>query len=161
VPVDHLARDADGSLHGVLPDEAATLALGQRLAACLQPGLKIYLHGDLGAGKTTLVRGLLRGLGYAGRVKSPTFTLVETYNLSSLYLYHFDFYRLRDPGEWRDAGFREAFGGDAICLVEWPERAALPAPDLCIHLAHAGEGRRVRLAGHGARATGCLEHLIR
>jgi tRNA threonylcarbamoyladenosine biosynthesis protein TsaE len=159
VTAEAYSRDADGSLTALLPDEAATLALGQHLAACLQPGFRIYLAGDLGAGKTTLVRGLLRGLGYAGRVKSPTFTLVETYNLSSLYLYHFDFYRLRDPDEWRDAGFREAFGGDAVCVVEWPERAALPDPDLGIHLEHAGDRRRVRLVGHSARASRCLERL--
>jgi tRNA threonylcarbamoyladenosine biosynthesis protein TsaE len=159
VTADALSRDAHGSLNGLLADETATLALGQRLAACLQPGFRIYLHGDLGAGKTTLVRGLLRGLGYAGRVKSPTFTLVETYNVSSLYLYHFDFYRLRDPDEWRDAGFREAFGGDAVCVVEWPERASLPAPDLAIHLEHAGDQRRVRLVGHSACAGRCLDHL--
>jgi len=160
VRIDHLARDADGSLHGVLPDEAATLALGQRLAACLQPGFKIYLHGDLGAGKTTLVRGLLRGLGYAGRVKSPTFTLVETYNLSSLYLYHFDFYRMRSSEEWRDAGFREAFAGDSVCLVEWPEKAAgLPAPDLSVRLEHADAGRLAQLAAHSPRGRSCLQSL--
>lgn len=156
-----LARDADGALRGTLRDAAATLDLGQRVAACLEPGVRIYLHGDLGAGKTTLVRGLLRGLGYAGRVKSPTFTLVETYLVSSLYLYHFDFYRLQGPEEWRDAGFREAFGGDGVCIVEWPEKAAdtLPAPDLTLHLAHAGAGRSVRIRAHSAWGTRCLAQL--
>jgi tRNA threonylcarbamoyladenosine biosynthesis protein TsaE len=154
-----LRREADGSLAGHLQDEAATLALGARMAACVQPGVRIYLQGDLGTGKTTLARGLLHALGYAGRVKSPTFTLVETYNLSSLYLYHFDLYRLQDRDEWRDAGFREAFEADAVCLVEWPEKATLPAPDLSVHLEHAGAGRCVRLSPHTARGNRCLDRL--
>jgi tRNA threonylcarbamoyladenosine biosynthesis protein TsaE len=154
-----LRRDADGSLAGHLQDEAATLELGARIAACMQPGVRIYLQGDLGTGKTTLARGLLRALGYAGRVKSPTFTLVETYNLSSLYLYHFDFYRVKDPDEWRDAGLREAFEADAACLVEWPEKASLPAPDLSVHLAHAGAGRSVRLSAGTPRGSRCLDQL--
>jgi tRNA threonylcarbamoyladenosine biosynthesis protein TsaE len=86
-----------------LPTEADTLALGRALAPCLVPGLTIYLIGELGAGKTTLARGLLRGLGYAGKVKSPTFTLVEVYEVSRLYLYHFDFYRFSDPGVFQPA----------------------------------------------------------
>ena len=155
-----LLAQADGSVAGLLDDAGATLALGERIAGCLTAGMRIYLQGDLGVGKTTLVRGILRRLGYAGRVKSPTFTLVETYNLSSLYLYHFDFYRLRNPEEWREAGFREAFGGEGVCLVEWPEKAAaLPAPDLGICLAHAAAGRRVNLAAHTARGHACLQHL--
>jgi tRNA threonylcarbamoyladenosine biosynthesis protein TsaE len=155
-----LQRDADGALCGTLADEAATLALGARLAQCLTPGLRIYLHGHLGSGKTTLVRGLLRALGHAGRVRSPTFTLVETYNVSNLYLYHFDFYRMKGADEWRDAGFREAFAADAVCLVEWPEKAAaLPAPDLEVQLRHAANGRCVRLTAHGARGLRCLETL--
>jgi tRNA threonylcarbamoyladenosine biosynthesis protein TsaE len=154
-----LRRDPDGSLAGHLQDEAATLALGARMAACVQPGVRIYLQGDLGTGKTTLARGLLHALGYAGRVKSPTFTLVETYNLSSLYLYHFDFYRLKDPDEWRGAGFREAFEADAACLVEWPEKASLPAPDLSVHLGHAGSGRSVRLLAGTPRGSRCLDRL--
>jgi tRNA threonylcarbamoyladenosine biosynthesis protein TsaE len=155
-----LARQADGSLAGSLDDEAATLALGVRLAACLRPGMRLYLHGDLGAGKTTLVRGLLRALGYSGRVKSPTFTLVETYTISSLYLYHFDFYRMKGSDEWRDAGFREAFAGDAVCVVEWPEKAgALPPPDLHVHIGHAGTGRSVRLSANSAAGAGCLDAL--
>jgi tRNA threonylcarbamoyladenosine biosynthesis protein TsaE len=128
----------------------------------LRDGLKIYLSGELGAGKTTLVRGLLRALGYRGRVKSPTFTLVELYHLSRLDLYHFDFYRFEDPREWIDAGFREAFGGNAVCLVEWPEKAAgeLPPADLRIRLEHADAGRHVRLAADTDEGTQCLEQLI-
>ncbi len=107
----------------------------------------MHLRGDLGAGKTTVVRGLLRGLGYAGRVKSPTYTLLEPYELSRLHLYHFDFYRLEDPNEWLKSGFREYFNEASACVVEWPERAGLllPRPDLDLHLEFAGSGRRAAL----------------
>ena len=157
-----LSRTAGGSLAAQLDDEAATLALGALLASALRGGLTIYLSGELGAGKTTLVRGLLRGLGYQGRVKSPTFTLLELYNVSRLYLYHFDFYRFEDPREWIDAGLREAFGAGAVCLVEWPEKAAgqLPAADLRIRLEHADRGRRVRLTADTDEGRQCLEQLI-
>lgn len=146
----------------VLADEAATLALGGALAHGLQPALRIYLTGDLGAGKTTLVRGLLRALGYRGRVKSPTFTLVESYNVSSLYLYHFDFYRFANTDNWRDAGFVDEFGGPGVCLVEWPQRAgsALPAPDLTIDLQHAAQGgRHARLRAFSEQGRQCLQAL--
>jgi tRNA threonylcarbamoyladenosine biosynthesis protein TsaE len=130
-----------------LPDENATLALGAALAARLEPGMLVALRGELGAGKTTLVRGLLRALGYAGRVKSPTYTLVEVYELSRLSLYHFDFYRFHDPSEWIDAGFRDMFNGQNICLFEWPERAQgqLPAADLDIALEVTEPGRTATL----------------
>ena len=119
-----------------LADETATMALGAALAAVLRPGVCIYLSGDLGAGKTTLIRGLLRALGVQGRVKSPTYTLVELYVISTLNLYHFDFYRFHDPEEWNEAGFRDLFNGTNICLVEWPEKAGslLPPPDLRVSL---------------------------
>jgi tRNA threonylcarbamoyladenosine biosynthesis protein TsaE len=97
-------RDDSVSLKRHLDDEAATLALGAQLARELQPGMTLYLEGDLGAGKTTLVRGMLRALGYAGRVKSPTYTLTEIYSLPAFDLYHFDLYRMHDPREWLDAG---------------------------------------------------------
>lgn len=145
-----------------LADEAATLALGARLAQAIVPGLSLYLHGDLGSGKTTLVRGLLRGLGYAGRVKSPTYTLVELYTVSRLNLYHFDFYRFRDPKEWRDAGFSEYFNGTAVCLVEWPEKAAglLPAADLDIALGFAGDGRDLSIRAGTESGNACLNRLM-
>jgi tRNA threonylcarbamoyladenosine biosynthesis protein TsaE len=132
-----------------LPDAAATEALGAALAAGLLPGRVMHLRGDLGAGKTTLVRGLLRGLGYAGRVKSPTYTLVEPYALSRLHFYHFDLYRLKNQNEWRDSGFQEYFNAEAACAVEWPERAGalLPPPDLEVRLEFAGASRRATLSG--------------
>lgn len=129
------------SLH--LASEDATLRLGRQLAAHLRPGLTIFLQGDLGAGKTTLVRGVLRGLGFEGPVKSPTYTLVESYSISSLYLYHFDLYRFKHEQEWLDAGFNELSNEQNICMVEWPERAEslLPKSDVTIKLAVEGEGR--------------------
>src|SRR5438093_1513524 len=131
-----------------LPDAAATAALGEALAAGAAPGLILHLRGDLGSGKTTVVRGLLGALGHPGRVKSPTYTLVEPYSVSRLHFYHFDFYRTKDRTEWLTSGFREYFNGDSACAVEWPERAAglLPPPDLDLRLAFEGAGRRATLA---------------
>lgn len=133
-----------------MPDEAATLALGAALAAGARPGRVLHLRGDLGAGKTTLARGLLRGLGYAGRVKSPTYTLVEPYTVSRLNFYHFDFYRFKDRSEWLDSGFREYFGPESLCVVEWPERVGdlLPPPDVGVELQVSGESRRAALTAH-------------
>lgn len=144
-----------------LPDEAATRALAGRLAPRVSAGLIAYLCGELGAGKTSFVRGLLLALGHTGKVKSPTYTLVELYNLSRLCFYHFDFYRFADSGEWIDAGFRDYFGRDCACFVEWPERAGvwLPAPDLEIHLMHAGQGRQVELVARSERGSACLAGL--
>ena len=144
-----------------MPDEAATLALGARLAALLRPGMTAYLSGDLGAGKTTLVRGLLRSLGYAGRVKSPTYTLVELYEIPRLNLYHFDLYRFADPEEWAETGFREYFNADSVCLVEWPEKAQglLPEPDLVMRLAVQGDGRLIEMTGYTEAGRRCVEAL--
>ena len=140
-------------------DEAATAHLGQQLAATLAPGLRIYLRGGLGAGKTTLARALLRALGFQGPVKSPSYALVELYTVSSLNLYHFDFFRFRDPNEWSDAGLREYFSGDAVCLVEWPEKAgdSLPQADIEILLSAADSGRDALLTAHTEAGEKCLE----
>ncbi len=123
--------------------------------------MALHLSGNLGAGKTTLVRGLLRGLGFEGRVKSPTFTLVEPYAVSSLYLYHFDFYRFIRPNELLDSGFREYFNDASVCLVEWPEKAGenLPAPDIKIDLTVEGDGRNATISAHTEVGNDCLTHL--
>jgi len=149
-------------LHLHLPDERATRLLGEQLAAALQPGVSVHLSGDLGSGKTTLARGILNGLGFTGRVKSPTYTLLEPYTDSRLTLYHFDFFRFRNPEEWREAGFRECFNERAISVVEWPEKAAglLPPPDLRVCLAMAPtEGREATLEAHTEAGRWCLSDL--
>jgi tRNA threonylcarbamoyladenosine biosynthesis protein TsaE len=141
-----------------LPDEGATLALGAALAHVMEPGLVIYLRGDLGAGKTTVVRGLVRALGWQGPVRSPTYTLVEVYAVSRLDLHHFDFYRFHDPREWIDAGFRESFNGRTSSLIEWPERAGgmLPPADVEIALELHGEGRSAELTSSSIRGQKLL-----
>jgi len=122
---------------GLWRDEADTAAFARALAAC--PALRnafIELRGDLGAGKTTLVRHLLRALGVAGRIKSPTYAVVEPYELPDLAIWHFDFYRFSDPREWVDAGFRDTFASPGLKLAEWPDKAAacLPVADLVIDI---------------------------
>jgi tRNA threonylcarbamoyladenosine biosynthesis protein TsaE len=129
-----------------LADEAATESLGAELAARVPVGV-VWLEGDLGAGKTTLVRGWLRALGHAGAVKSPTYTIVEPYQFGDTPVYHFDLYRLSDAEELEMIGGRDYFDPDALCLVEWPQRggAALPSPTLVVTLQPADGGRRVTL----------------
>ncbi|HLO63525.1 MAG TPA: tRNA (adenosine(37)-N6)-threonylcarbamoyltransferase complex ATPase subunit type 1 TsaE [Azonexus sp.] len=146
-----------------LPDEPATQRLGENLAPGLQPGMVIFLEGDLGAGKTTLSRALIRALGHAGPVKSPTYSLVEVYVISSLYLYHFDFYRFESPEEFLDAGFDEYFNDASVCLVEWPDRAqgCLPPADLRLRLYHAGVGRVLEAVADTPKGQACLSVLNR
>ncbi|RFU46408.1 tRNA (adenosine(37)-N6)-threonylcarbamoyltransferase complex ATPase subunit type 1 TsaE [Paraburkholderia sp. DHOC27] len=163
--------------HFTLADEAATSAFGVRFAKAIeslrhvqQPvsghafhGLQVQLTGDLGAGKTTLVRATLRGLGHTGRVRSPTYTLVEPYTVAvpdgELALYHFDLYRFTDPAEWADAGFREYFDSGAVCLVEWPQRAGglLGVPDLVFSLDVDGDGRVLIARAYSDSGKACLE----
>lgn len=154
-----------------LPDEAATARLGRalatglsaQLAAIAREGFNFRLHGDLGAGKTALIRALLRTLGVSGPIKSPTFALVEAYKVSSLDFYHFDFYRFADPTEFASAGFRENFGPGHITAAEWPARAGprLPAADLDIELDVAGDGRCARLHARTPTGQACLSEALK
>jgi len=142
-----------------LKDESETLRLAEKMSIFLRPNMNIYLKGELGAGKTTFVRGLLRGLGYQDKVKSPTYTLVEPYDLERFTIYHFDLYRFKDEHEWDDAGFREYFNNQSVCLVEWPEKAGhiLPQPDISIDLSHQSFGRHIHLVSFTSIGTECLK----
>ncbi|MFZ4791959.1 MAG: tRNA (adenosine(37)-N6)-threonylcarbamoyltransferase complex ATPase subunit type 1 TsaE [Candidatus Competibacteraceae bacterium] len=135
-----------------LDSAAATEAMGAWLAKSLPSGCVIYLCGELGAGKTTLVRGLLHTRGHCGSVKSPTYTLVEPYQVADQRLFHWDLYRLADPEELEFLGLREQLDGEAILLIEWPERGSgeLPAADLTITLDYADDGRNCALEAHSA-----------
>jgi tRNA threonylcarbamoyladenosine biosynthesis protein TsaE len=129
-----------------LKGEAETEQLGRDLAkqiALSRQGLTVFLEGDLGMGKTTFSRGVMRGLGHQGAVKSPTYTLVEPYEHLQPPAYHFDLYRVRDPEELEYMGIRDYFSGQCLCLIEWPERGQglLPEPDIKVHLECEGEGR--------------------
>ena len=140
--------------HLLWPDEDATRAFAQQLAA--QAAIRhafIELHGDLGAGKTTLVRHLLQALGVQGRIKSPTYAVVEPHEANGLAIWHFDFYRFTDPREWEDAGFRDLFASPGLKLAEWPQQAGrlLPRADLVIRIAVDEDGvRRASLAAQTA-----------
>jgi tRNA threonylcarbamoyladenosine biosynthesis protein TsaE len=142
-----------------LENESVTLTFGAEIATILRPGLLIFLKGDLGAGKTTLARGILRGLGHEGKVKSPTYNLIEIYKISRLYFYHFDFYRFTDPIEWEEAGFREYFNENSICLVEWPEKAEklLPIADIWISFTIIGTGRNIEIQAGTEVGRQCLK----
>lgn len=144
-----------------LADEIEMQAFGETLARVCSDTLVIYLHGPLGAGKTTLVRGLLRGLGYTGSVKSPTYTLVETYDYASGAVFHFDFYRLSDPLELEYMGIQDYFKPHAICLIEWPDKGSglLPAPDVDCYIDYQAEGRKLLLQARSRYGKQMLERL--
>ena len=154
------ATAAVAASHSLLwNSEADTQAFAALLAGALQAvggDALIALHGDLGAGKTTLVRHLLRALGVTGRVKSPTYAVVESYALPAFAVWHLDFYRFHDPQEFEDAGLRDIFASPGLKLVEWPDKAAghLPAADLDLYLGSAGDTcRTVELRGHSVRGA--------
>ncbi|WP_441003852.1 tRNA (adenosine(37)-N6)-threonylcarbamoyltransferase complex ATPase subunit type 1 TsaE [Pseudocolwellia agarivorans] len=134
-----------------LVDSEATIAMGNTLAQLikneLKKGLIVYLHGELGAGKTTLTRGFVQGMGHKGNVKSPTYTLVEPYELNAWNVYHFDLYRLADPEELEYMGIRDYFGENSCCFIEWPEKGEglLPKPDLILTIEYVGSQRQVTL----------------
>lgn len=147
-----------------LEGEQETEQLGRELARRVSEsgqGLVVYLDGDLGMGKTTLSRGVMRGLGHEGAVKSPTYTLVEPYEDLRPLAYHFDLYRLGDPEELEYMGIRDYFAGDNLCLVEWPERGkgVLPEPDLEVHLETRGEGRSVVMRARSERGADIINGL--
>ncbi|PXV58522.1 tRNA threonylcarbamoyladenosine biosynthesis protein TsaE [Dyella jiangningensis] len=144
-----------------LPDEAATAALATRMAGALQGGLVVYLHGDLGAGKTSFARALLGALGVGERIKSPTYSLVESYRANGRPAWHLDLYRIADPGELEWLGLDALSDPAALVLVEWPERGAgaLPAPDLIVHLGYAGTGRQARMEARTERGAAVASRL--
>jgi tRNA threonylcarbamoyladenosine biosynthesis protein TsaE len=148
-------------LERLLPDAGATASFGARLAGCCRGGLLVFLSGELGTGKTTLVRGLLRALGHSGAVKSPTYTLVESYLRDGITLHHLDLYRLGDAAELEWLGIRDLLAADAVCLIEWPERGAgvLPPPDLQLALAYRGQGRHLAASAHSGRGEQALQCL--
>lgn len=134
----------------LLADEAATLAAGRAFALKATAPLVVYLLGDLGAGKTTFARGILQQLGHQGAVKSPTYSIVESYRLSDFTLHHFDLYRFVTPEEWLDAGLDDLFGEHTLALIEWPQQAEgfVPPADLSITLTHLPEGRCITFTPH-------------
>ena len=142
-----------------LKDVAATEKLGSLLAEHLQDGLLVFLQGELGAGKTSLVRGMLRRLDFTGAVKSPTYTLLEEYFLGDREIIHFDLYRLTDPEELDLIGVRDYFSSSACCFIEWPERGEgyLPREDVQILITHEGDGRTARIIACSSRGTEVLQ----
>ena len=154
-----------------LKDENETASLATQFASRLtatdsatetaSSGGHIYLRGDLGAGKTSFARAFLRACGVSGRIKSPSYALLESYKVSNLYFYHLDFYRFSDPREWIDAGFRDILQENAIVLIEWPEQAAglLPPPDIEISLEYADEGRNARITAYSNKGQSWLSKI--
>lgn len=144
-----------------LADEAATVEMGKRISQVVKKGAVLFLHGDLGAGKTTLSRGIVQGLGHVGNVKSPTYTLVEPYELADVSVYHFDLYRLGDPEELEYMGIRDYFCDSAICIVEWPEKGLgfIPTPDIKIEMAYQLQQRSITMTALSLRGKSIISSL--
>ena len=154
-----MSKDLNKSIQVDLADEAATLAFGARFADVWRRGGIITLSGDLGTGKTTFCRGYLRRLGWRGSVKSPTFTLVEPYEIEGLAIYHFDLYRLTDPEELEYVGAMDYFQPQNLCFIEWPERGEgeLPDPDFHIEIRFVDDARQALVCPRNAAAIDALE----
>lgn len=146
----------------LLLDELSTLGMGEKCAQAIQIPAVIYLYGELGAGKTTFARGFLRGLGYEGHVRSPTYTLVEPYEMGHYTLYHFDLYRLQDPHELEYMGIKDYFHATAICLIEWPEngKGELPNADVDCYFQLYESGRLFKMVAHSAAGGRILQGLV-
>ena len=149
-----------------IPDEGTMLRFGKKLAEVLvkQPkdnAIVLYFNGDLGAGKTTLTRGMVQGLGYQGNVKSPTYTLVEEYSIAGKMIYHFDLYRLADPEELEFMGIRDYFADNTICLIEWAEKGAdlLSPPDLLVNIGYAENARNIELVAQSTMGQQIIQQL--
>jgi len=145
----------------LLEDEQATVAMGGVLAKSITQGAVIYLHGDLGAGKTTFTRGVVQGFGHTGKVKSPTYTLVEPYELENQSIYHFDLYRLSDPEELEFMGIRDYFNDKSICMIEWPEKGAefLATADLELTLEYVAQKRKVSIMSKTPKGEEIVDRL--
>ena len=149
-----------------IPHKNAMCAFGKQLinAICRLPSqqnVTLYLNGDLGAGKTTLSRGMIQGLGYSGNVKSPTYTLVEEYAIGEKIIYHFDLYRLADPEELEFMGIRDYFADNTICLIEWAEKGAdlLSPPDLLVNIGYAENARNIELVAQSTMGQQIIQQL--
>lgn len=146
----------------LLADEAATVKMGNVIAESVALGSTIFMHGDLGAGKTTMSRGIIQGLGHEGRVKSPTYTLVEPYEMPHASVYHFDLYRLADPEELEYMGFRDYFNDKAVCIIEWPEKGEhfLPKADIELYLTYADEQREISFKANSSSGLEAITKII-
>lgn len=144
-----------------LANETETVELGRKLAAVVSAPLVIYLTGELGAGKTTFSRGLIQSLGHSGAVKSPTYTLVEPYEIGDVEIYHFDLYRLADPEELEFMGIRDYFSDRSLCIVEWPDRGygMLPDADIHLHLSYQDNARNLKICAHSEKGEALLSKL--
>lgn len=139
-------KDILNSYHTHLSDSDQTVNIGRDLALCMTQATTVFLHGDLGAGKTTFTRGFVQTLGHQGNVKSPTYTLVEQYEVADWQIYHFDLYRLADPEELEFMGIRDYFSDQSLCLIEWPQRGfgLLPEADIELWLTYVDNEREIK-----------------